>query len=65
MWLARTRAGESVSYKDLDFDMAALDWVLLDDDGNELPPPDLGVTEEDAAEVPTGQPEELTLPAGE
>lgn len=56
VWLARTRAGENVSWKELDFDLAELDWTLLDDDGNELPPPDLGVTEEDANEVPTGPP---------
>lgn len=64
VWLARTRAGEQVAWKDLDFDLAALDWVLLDDDGNELPPPDLGITEEDAAEVPTGQPAEQ-MPLGD
>ena len=56
VWLARTRAGEDVVWKDLDFDLATLEWTLLDDDGNELPPPDLGVTEEDADAVPTGQP---------
>lgn len=65
VWLARTRAGEQVAWKDLDFDLAALDWVLLDDDGNELPPPDLGVTEDDANETPTGQPEEQALPGVE
>lgn len=63
VYLARTRAGEAVSWKDLDFDLAALDWTLLDDDGNEVPPPDLGVTEEDAAAVPTGQPGENDAPA--
>ncbi len=63
VYLARTRAGEQVSWKDLDFDLAALDWTLLDDDGNEVPPPDLGVTEEDAAAVPTGQPGENDAPA--
>lgn len=63
VYLARTRAGEAVSWKDLDFDLAALDWTLLDDDGNEVPPPDLGVTEEDAAAVPTGQPGENAAPA--
>ncbi len=63
VYLARTRAGEAVSWKDLDFDLAALDWTLLDDDGNEVPPPDLGVTEEDAAAVPTGQPGENVAPA--
>jgi hypothetical protein len=60
VYLARTRAGDAVSWKDLDFDLAALDWTLLDEDGNEVPPPDLGVTEEDAAEVPTGLPEDGT-----
>jgi hypothetical protein len=63
VYLARTRAGEQVSWKDLDFDLAALDWTLLDEDGNEVPPPDLGVTEEDAAAVPTGQPGETDAPA--
>jgi len=63
VYLARTRAGEQVSWKDLDFDLAALDWTLLDEDGNEVPPPDLGVTEEDAAAVPTGQPGENDAPA--
>lgn len=60
VYLARTRAGETVSWKELDFDLAALDWTLLDDDGNEVPPPDLGVTEEDAEAVPTGLPEDGT-----
>ena len=64
-WLSRTRAGETVPWKDLDFDLAALDWVLLDDDGNELPPPDLGVTEEDAESVPTGPPADGDLPGVE
>lgn len=65
VWLSRTRAGETVPWKDLDFDLAALDWVLLDDDGNELPPPDLGVTEEDAESVPTGPPADGDLPGVE
>jgi len=39
--------------------------VLLDDDGNELPPPDLGVTEEDADAVPTGPPADGDLPGVE
>ncbi len=56
VWLARTRAGEAVPWKDLDFDLAALDWAMYDDDGNVLPPPDLGVTEDDAEAVPTGPP---------
>ena len=63
VYLARTRAGETVSWKELDFDLAALDWTLLDEDGNEVPPPDLGVTEEDATAVPTGQPGETDAPA--
>ena len=65
VWLARTRAGDDVGWKDLDFDLATLDWILLDDDGNELPPPDLGVSEEDAADVPTGPPVEGTHPGDE
>lgn len=65
VYLARTRAGDQVSWKDLDFDLAALDWIMLDDDGNELPPPDLGVTEEDADAVPTGPPADETLPGVE
>lgn len=65
VWLARTRAGEDVVWKDLDFDLAALDWALLDENGKELPPPDLGVTEEDADAVPTGQPEAEEPTGGE
>ena len=58
VWLAQTRGGDSPAWKDLDFDMAALDWAPLDDDGNVIPPADLGVTEDDAESVPTGPQEE-------
>lgn len=54
VWLARTRAGDSVAWADLDFDLAALLWELLDEDGNVVPPSELGVTEEQAEAVPTG-----------
>jgi len=63
VFLARTRAGESVDWKTLDFDMAALDWKLLDEDGKEVPPAELGVTEDEAAVVPTGPPEGNDAPA--
>lgn len=60
VWLARTRAGEQVAWADLDFDLAALEWELLDEDGNVVPPTELGVTEDEADKFPTTPPEETS-----
>lgn len=65
VFLARTRAGETVSWKELDFDLAALDWALLDDDGNVIPPAELGITEDDQEAFPTSPAEDQETPPAE
>lgn len=58
VWLARTRAGETVAWKDLDFDLADLNWDAVDENGDVVEAPaELGVTEEQSDALPTGSAE--------
>ena len=62
VYLAMYRAGDNPEWKDLDFDMLALKWEPLDDEGKVVAPPDKGMTEDEAAEGPTGPPVEEQPP---
>lgn len=64
VFLARARSGEPVSWADLDFDLAALDWTVDGDGGTRPaePPAPLGVSEDDADVVPTGRGESEPAP---
>lgn len=53
VWLAKTRAGGTVSWADLDFDLVGLKWELLDDDGNPV-----SDDEDEADARPTGSDQE-------
>lgn len=57
VWLARSRSEDPVAWGDFDFDLADLDWELVDEPDVEQAPADLGVGEDDLAAVPTGHPE--------
>lgn len=58
VWLARTRAGETIAFADVDLNLLAMRIVRDGDDDEDPVPSDDGVTEDNASVVPTSPPED-------